>query len=61
MILLADPAPADMGQLVGETSAGQAFIQVVQVDLRNLDPERPDLGLAFDGVTHICHSDLLRV
>ena len=35
--------PADAGQLVGPAGAGQPVVQVVQVGLRDVDAERPDV------------------
>jgi hypothetical protein len=47
------PSPALLGrQLVGPAGAGQTIVQVVEVGLGYVDPERPDLGVRAVGLSH---------
>src|SRR5918993_562601 len=47
------PSPALLGRkLVGPAGAGQTIVQVVEVGLGDVDPERPDLGVRVLNVSH---------
>ena len=44
--------PAHPGQLVRPAGAGKMVMEVVEVRLRDVDPERPDLGVRAAGHSH---------
>jgi DNA-binding MarR family transcriptional regulator len=45
-------APAEVGELVGPAGPGQPLLEVVQVGLGDLDPERSQVGVGGAGVGH---------